>query len=207
MPSLPPMVYSEGTPEHVQLLGMFHWANDATFDPGMSTAAHGLLHGIRMARQEQDREDLIGEATALVERIELQREDAEPIVVGFRVSGCGSIYFGGEPVYQFNTQHALRRGYVDGLLFKAVDGRLISMDRQRTAEGVQLRSREQTSEETERFLDCMCTLLTELADAIAGNQIRILRQVPRDVELLPKVTSLLQHVCTRRSVADSPHAK
>lgn len=160
-----------------------------------------------MARQEQDREDLIGEATALVERIELQREEEDPIVVGFRSSGCGSIYFGGEPVYQFNTQLALRRGYVDSLLYKAVNGNLVSLNRQRTAQGVQLLSNELEPGETERFLESMCAKLVELGEAIAQAQVQILRQVPPDAELLAKVVTWLRDVCEQPSVADSPHAK
>ena len=38
-----------------------------------------------MARREQDREDILAEATALVERVELQiAGETDPIVVGFR---------------------------------------------------------------------------------------------------------------------------
>ena len=73
-----------------------------------------------------NREDLLREATALVERIELvphrdrQFDASEPIVVGFRADGALSIFFGDDPVYQFNAAGELRRAYCDGLLFKAV---------------------------------------------------------------------------------------
>ena len=70
-----------------------------------------------MARDESDREDLLREATALVERIELAPADAaddEHIVAGFRRDGALSIYFGADPVYHFNSAGELRRAYCDG---------------------------------------------------------------------------------------------
>jgi len=73
-----------------------------------------------MAREEEPREDLLREATALVERVELQIEGfAETIVAGFRRDGAASFYFGQDFVFQFNTANQLRRGYVEGRLFKA----------------------------------------------------------------------------------------
>src|SRR6188472_3162282 len=102
-----------------------------------------------MARDESNREDLLREATALVERIELLPQSAgaaqslnlaegEPVVVGFRADGALSAFFGADPVYQFNAEGELRRAYVSGLLFKAAQGRLISLNRVRTASEVQL---------------------------------------------------------------------
>ena len=85
-----------------------------------------------MARKEQDREDLLSEATPLVERIELDVEGfPETIVVGFRRTGEGSVYFGPDPVYQFNGAGELRRGYRAGRLIKAEQGRLVFLDRLR----------------------------------------------------------------------------
>ena len=63
-----------------------------------------------MAREEQDREDLLREASALVERAEVALADgATRVVLGFRRDGCASFYFGSERAYQFNTDDALRR--------------------------------------------------------------------------------------------------
>src|SRR5688572_18570527 len=65
-----------------------------------------------MARQEQDREDILREATALVERVELLiPEFPEPIVAGFRRDGSASFFFGADPVLQFNAQGKLRRAF------------------------------------------------------------------------------------------------
>ena len=54
------------------------------------------------------------EAITLVERVELEVPDEdELVVVGFRENGCGCIYFGPQPVYQFNSPGQFRRGFVD----------------------------------------------------------------------------------------------
>lgn len=44
-----------------------------------------------MARSEGPREDLLAEAVALVERVELSTDSSEvPVVIGFRKDGCAS---------------------------------------------------------------------------------------------------------------------
>ena len=95
-----------------------------------------------MARDESSREDLLREATALVERIELRitapisaaHDRDDHVVVGFRANGAASFFFGDDPVYQFNSAGQLRRAYCGGLLFKATHGRLVSLQRVRQAE-------------------------------------------------------------------------
>ena len=73
-----------------------------------------------MSRLERDREDLLREATALVERAEIRLGDFdEAVIVGFRSGGAASFYFGADPVFQFNADNQLRRGFVGGRLVKA----------------------------------------------------------------------------------------
>ena len=160
-----------------------------------------------MAKQEQDREDLIREATALVERVELAIDDGEPVVVGFRRTGCGSVFFGGEPVYQFNTQGELRRAFTEGRLYKAEGRHLVSLDRQRTAGEVQLLRHELTIEETARFLEQMQSNLRELSEAISSGEGRVLRQVPENTDILARVSSWVTDVQTTPIIAQSPHAR
>ena len=159
-----------------------------------------------MAKQEQDREDLIREATALVERVELAIDDGEPVVVGFRRTGCGSVFFGGEPVYQFNTQGELRRAFAEGRLYKAEGRHLVSLARQRTAGEVQLLRHELTIEETARFLEQMQSNLRELSEAISSGEGRVLRQVPENMDILARVSSWVTDVQTTPIIAQSPHS-
>src|SRR5262245_38526664 len=86
-----------------------------------------------MSRRESDREDLLREATALVERAELNVPGYnDPIVAGFRKDGSASFYFGADLVCQFNAAGELRRAYVASLLYKAERGRLVALRRQRS---------------------------------------------------------------------------
>lgn len=131
-----------------------------------------------MARHEADREDLLREATALVDRVELRTNDEpEPVVVGFRRSGCGSVYFGAEPVYQFNSSGQLRRAYQDGQLLKAEAGRLIGLTRCRTANQVQLLRRAWDAESTTAFLLDARRRLERLRQALAEGRFTLIGQV------------------------------
>lgn len=76
-----------------------------------------------MARQEHDREDLLAEAVALVERIELRVGDwPQSVTAGFRRDGSASFYLTADEVYQFNTARQLRRAFLAGRLIKARHG-------------------------------------------------------------------------------------
>jgi len=85
-----------------------------------------------MARHESDREDLVKEATAYRLRGELVSSDWEdPVFLGFRKEGACSIYFGSDPVYQFDTQGRLRRAFVANRLYRSEGETLCSMQRRR----------------------------------------------------------------------------
>src|SRR5881396_2480403 len=106
-----------------------------------------------MARIEQDREVLLAEATALVQRAELEIPGpTEHVIIGFHSNGCGSVYFGPDEVYHFNTAGELRRAYRDGALYKAERGRLIRLTRQRASAEVQLMRHDLDETETADFL-------------------------------------------------------
>jgi hypothetical protein len=169
-----------------------------------------------MAREESNREDLLREATALVERIELVPKAAEstlstiaagdePIVAGFRADGALSIFFGADAVYQFNAAGELRRAYRDGLLFKAVNCRLVSLRRERNEHEVQLVRHELSDAEQEEFVSAMSRWLRELSTLIHSNPLQVTGQVPEDVDLLTKVCAKLdEHKAWR--IAARPNA-
>ncbi len=154
-----------------------------------------------MARQEHDREDLLREATALVQRVQwLVAGLPEPVVVGFRRDGCGSIYLGGDEAYHFNTRGALRRAFVSGVLYKAERGTLVAMQRQRRAHAVELCSRRLSAEETAAFLQRMRDRLGGLADALARGT-----AVPDEAPLVQRVRVWLPQVLPG-AVAGQPRA-
>jgi len=141
-----------------------------------------------MAREESSRENLLGEATALVERIELRRQGSdEHVVAGFRRDGALSVFFGEDPVYQFNAAGELRRAYCDGLLFKAVRGRLVSLNRVRQQDQVQLVRHDLSEAEQSAFLARMAERMRQLAELLATNSFEVVGQVPADADVLSRV--------------------
>jgi len=137
-----------------------------------------------MARQEQDREDLLREATALVQRVEFRLSDqSDSIVIGFRRDGSGSMFVGSDPVFQFNKQNELRRGFLNGKLIKAENGRLFELTRVRTANEVQLRRRELNPTETLKYTELFCDKARQILAAIAQDEFTIVGQVPENVNI------------------------
>ncbi len=170
---------------------------------------------IVMARVERDREDLLAEATALVQRVELDMQDGhasavpglpQRVIVGFRSSGCGSVYFGPDEAYQFNTAGELRRAYRDGELYKAERGRLVRLTRQRTSGEVLLIRHELDDAECAGFLGRMAELLDGLRRSLNEKSYQILRQMPADVDLVGGVAAWLNDL-PRGAVVRSSHAR
>ena len=161
-----------------------------------------------MAQQEQDREDLFAEATALVERVELVVDGvADPVVIGFRHDGCASVYFGGDPVFHFNTRRELRRAYAGGQLYKAQRGRLISLQRKRTDQEVQLLQQELDDVGQTAFLAQCQQWLARLRESIEAGTYRIIGQVPADCDVVARAGAFLKSVSSLAAVASSPHAR
>ena len=163
-----------------------------------------------MARIERDREDLLGEATALVERAEVRllddQQTGETVVIGFRKDGAASIYFGAEPVYQFNTSHKLRRAFCRGELYKADRGALVAMQRERHAREVVLRRRELTAAETEQFREIMRGNLDRLAGHLDAGRYRVVGQVPAEANVVGRCLRLLPALCDA-PLASSPRVQ
>jgi len=163
-----------------------------------------LLEG-RMPREEHDREDLLQEAGALVERISLRIAGSDDeLVMGFRRDGSASIYRGGDSVYQFTSEGQLRRAYLGPLLYKAERGRLVSLRRERADKAVQLIRHELGPGETREFLDAMQASLEALQQALARQRFTVLGQVPHDADLLGRITCWLDEFGGRVRIAASP---
>lgn len=148
-----------------------------------------------MARQEVDKEDLLREATALVDRVELAIKDDLPsglqILVGFRTDGGASIFFGADPVYHFNAMGELRRAYCEGFLFKAERGRLVSLRRERNADEVQLIRHELSDIEQVDFLRQMQTWLQRVARAIVTREYEVVGRVGGDRDIIGRIARWL----------------
>jgi hypothetical protein len=145
-----------------------------------------------MSRHESDREDLLREATALIDRVELSIAGwDEPIVVGFRRDGSLSVFFGPDPVYQFNAAGELRRAYCKGLLYKAERGSLVSLRRERSDSQVALVRTELTAQQSTDFLNVARDRLTALATALDSESFTITGQVSTDANVVSRVQKWL----------------
>jgi hypothetical protein len=88
-----------------------------------------------MAKQEQDREDLLRDGKQMLLRGECP-VDGVVVVVGFRSQGQASFYFGPDPVFQFNENGELRRVFFKGKRFAAIQGKLCELTRQQQSDRV-----------------------------------------------------------------------
>jgi hypothetical protein len=141
-----------------------------------------------MARTEHDREDLLQEATALIERAELQVAGFEdPVVAGFRRNGSFSVYFGGDPVYQFNPAGELRRAFAAGLLYKAERGELVALQRVRTEAETQLVRRPCGAQGTAEFLQQVRERLHEIRLALDEQRFTLVGQVPAEQNVVDRI--------------------
>ncbi|MDZ4820974.1 MAG: hypothetical protein SGJ20_18570 [Planctomycetota bacterium] len=131
-----------------------------------------------MARKEADREDLLRDAVAFKDRALFSVPGMQgEIFVGLRDDNAGSIYVGADPVYHFNAQQQLRRAFVDGLLYKAEQGKLVVMERQRSAEATILESRQLSVEEAKQFVQRMQSLLVQICAALLSSSVTLIGQV------------------------------
>jgi hypothetical protein len=161
-----------------------------------------------MAREASPREDLLREAIALVERIELAAAgiaDQENVVAGFRRDGGLSIYFGSDPAYHFNSLGELRRAFCGGLVIKAEQRRLVALDRRRQAGEVQLVSHPLADTEQTAFVAALTRQLNDFAQQCDANEWITIGRVPEDVDVLYRVHDWLVR---RReiAIANSPNA-
>lgn len=148
-----------------------------------------------MAVHESDREDLMREAVALVRRIELQVPDEQDnVICGYRRNGSLAIYFGPDPVYQFDNEFRLRRGYVDGLLYRTQGTTLAALDRQRSTGVTQLVRHDLTPDELTEFLKSMTVRLQHFVNMLKSDTATIVAQVPPEAPILPQLIETLQYI-------------
>lgn len=145
-----------------------------------------------LARHEVDREDLIAEATALVERAELRLPGFRDVVVaGFRRTGNWSVYFGPDPVYHFTAGGALRRAFVDGDLYASRGVILSRLRRARTESEVQLQRHDLTPDELHRFLAALAERLARLLSVLQAGSADVVRQVPPEADVAARLLKVV----------------
>lgn len=154
-----------------------------------------------MARHESDREDLMREATGLPRRVSLALPgSAEPVVAGFRRSGALSVYFGPDPVYQFDAAGGLRRAYADGFLYRTQGSTLARLERQRSEAAVTLSRHDLAPPELAAFLQSMADRLRGLRDHLTGADATVIARVPTGDPVERAVLDFLNRLLPREGL-------
>ena len=146
-----------------------------------------------MARHEADREDLMTEATAYVERVEFTVAGLKSIVVaGLRKDRTLTIYFDQDSMYQFNHEGRIRRALVDGVLFRSGNNTLSKLNRRRTEHETVLERNDLPPAELARFLAEMDHRIQRVVSSIDDGTANVTRVVPADTE-----TQMLKTIAQR----------
>lgn len=134
-----------------------------------------------MARQESDREDLLAEAVSFVRRLEGRVDGSDVLVTcGLRDNGRLSLYFGADPVYQFDADGGLRRAYVSGLLYRTQGKTLARLRRSRSDAETTLYRYDLDPAELAAFQTALRECVGAFAGALAAGRVQILRRIPAD---------------------------
>ena len=155
---------------------------------------------VALARRESDKEDLIRDATALVERVEFVCDGhSQLITLGLFRDKRLAVYFDQDPFYQFDADDCLRRAFENGRLYRSQGTTLAMLERQRSDMSqrdakVLLRRTDLTQKELSKFRSRMTHHLTWLTEATRRNTIHILRSVPSGSGLPHGTLSRLCHI-------------
>ena len=148
-----------------------------------------------MARHEEDREDLIREAVALPDRVELSVVGFDqPITIGFRPNSAMSIFVGQDPVYHYDPDGRLRRAFVGGLLYRSQHVTLAMLQRERTETQTLLLRTDLGDAELAMFRETMHDLLNLLHQKLTASEYETLRCVPESAEHISRILAALDTV-------------
>jgi hypothetical protein len=156
-----------------------------------------------MARHEAEREDLLAEARALVDRAEYAVPGlAQPLVGGFRANGAMSLFFGEDPALHWNSQGELRRAYAGGMLYKAEQGRLVALRRERRETETALVRHVFSDDELRQFQDELRVRLLLLRTQFDEGTIQLLRETRiTPGELAERIRAILHLVADQLLIA------
>ena len=161
-----------------------------------------------MARREEPREDLIRDATALVQRAALKIAGEElTYVLGLRSNGSLSVFCGEDPVFQFDSQGLLRRVYLGGERLTAREGRLFRLIRQAESGRMAMRHERLAEDEETQIIGQIRDTLGSLRRHLQPGAVTVIDQFPRDSTVLKTLSDSLDQIGDEIIVARSPHAR
>ncbi|MEC7501226.1 MAG: hypothetical protein VX970_05820 [Planctomycetota bacterium] len=152
-------------------------------------------------------EDLLADATALVQRAKLELPpENDPVVFGFRNNGALSLFFDPEVAYHFNEQHQLRRVFLHGERYKAEQGRLVCVTRIPGLRNVRLESTPIKPPQLKHILSVLDEQLRDLEALLKDGNYRIIGQVsPSGNNIVERLQNCIPEMM-RHQIALSPHA-
>jgi len=123
----------------------------------------------------------MADATAYVNRVELAIDSMNSVVVaGLRKDNTLAVYFDQDPMYQFNADGQIRRGLVDGVLYRAQGGTLSRLSRHRTDDETVLKRTDLSSTQLAEFLNALDERIQSLASSIEHGNASVTESVPAD---------------------------
>jgi hypothetical protein len=145
-----------------------------------------------MAKHEHDREDLMREAVALPDRVELSVAGFETLVtIGFRSNSAMSVFIGQDPVYQFDPEGRLRRAFLNGLLYRSQHTTLALLKRERTETETILLRKDLGAETLQTFRETMQNSLEILHQSLKTGLFTSVRSVPESVDHILRILTAL----------------
>ena len=147
-----------------------------------------------MAKETEDREDLLRDGTQFARRLELEilRDDNPPLKVfcGFRDNDAFSVYWGQDTVVQFNTNDELRRAFWRDQMIATYKHKLHWL-KSENAGRVQLKRVLFTDKESEEFDGLARQILKELETVLnslsSSEQAKVTGQFPADDDVISEV--------------------
>lgn len=153
-----------------------------------------------MVRHEEDKEDLIADATALVDRAEFWLAEGVPsasvlITAGFRRGGQLSLYFDQDPFYQFDTDGRLRRALEDSFLYRSQGETLARLHRERQEGRTALVRSDLSRDELLSFRNRLLTRVSGFAQSLADDLVERRRRVVQDEDFELRLQRCVTRIC------------
>ena len=138
------------------------------------------------------KEDLLRDASNYCFRCEIRIPSiASLIFVGITQKRRFSLYFGQDPVYHFDKQCRIRRGFVRGKIFKSESGKLVQLTRKRTDTAVLLQRKLLSLESTTAWLNHAEQAIALLQQDWRLNRFEIVRSVPSNHAVCKPIQEIL----------------
>ena len=160
-----------------------------------------------MAINREIREDLMRDATAYVRRLMIRKSPTrEAIFMGFRRQGGWSVYFGEDPVYQFNALCKLRRVHFESQNYAASEGKLHCLQPTRVGGRVEIQRIYSTATERRIVADCH-SRLQELAELLRSGAVEPTDCFPVDDRaLVADLSESIHAACSDLQIAGTANA-